>query len=167
MPPRPDTARTRYTDLFFTVDTHVKPNDADDEQRLARALVEAVDAFVTPAVLRAVLPCDDARKLRGATLTPWVPEVGSKFGRIHCHFNLSLRHETKIYLKHPRDGRTINEQVQQWFDERLEPVTGRKCFARVSLADSGRAKNYAVKHGQAVDDFTVAGAPAQDGPRTG
>lgn len=160
-----DTRRTRYTDFAIMVDTHTKPLDADDEMRLAQLLLGAIRQFATPAALNEVLLVETPNRLKGFDLTNASIEVGGKFGRLHAHFNLSIRHETKVLLKSP-DGRNINSQIQQWFDGKLEPVTGRKCNARAILDDTSRFKNYATKHGQSVDnvrvDNTAGGATSKD-----
>jgi len=140
-------SRDRYTDLMITVDPHVVPADETETTQIANQLKAAVTAFVTAPVLKAVLPCGDPSKLRRAQLIGFAVEIGEKYGREHVHFNLNLTHRTKIYLKHP-DGRTINDEVQKWFNERL----GRSCFVSVRLAETGRAKNYATKDGTSADE---------------
>lgn len=136
------TSRDRFTDLMVVVDPHIVPADDNDQQKWGDILISAVQRFVTPAVLKAVLLCEDSSRLKRAQLVNASVELGDKYGRIHIHFNLNLTHQTKVLLKHP-DGREINDQFQQWFNAEL----GRSCFVSVRLADSGRAKNYATKSG--------------------
>lgn len=135
-------SRDRFTDFMVTVDPHIVPADETEVQLLANQLKSAVQAFVTAPVLKTVLPCEDPNGLKRAQLLNMAVEIGEKYGREHVHFNLNLTHRTKIFLKHP-DGRTINDEVQKWFNQRLD----RSCFVSVRLADSGRAKNYATKAG--------------------
>lgn len=136
-----NTSRTRFTDLMVLVDPHIVPADDTETALLSAQLMSAARAFVTPAVLKATIPCENPNKLKRAQLLGASVEIGERYGRIHIHFNLNLTHETKIYLKHPGDGKTINNEVQEWFNERL----GKSCFVSVRLADTGRAKNYATK----------------------
>lgn len=138
--------RDRFTDLMVLVDPHIVPVDDADLRERGQWLMQAVNAFVTPAVLKATVPCADPSKLRRAQLLGASVEVGDKYGRVHIHFNLNLMHRTTVYLKHP-DGRTINDSIQTWFNERL----GKSCFVSVRLADTSRAKNYATKSGGGVD----------------
>jgi hypothetical protein len=147
--------RTRFTDLFFTVDTHVPATETDADKVLAGQLRDiVVRQMYTRAALSRILIPENPAAIKKVTLTGFSVEHGTKYNRIHCHFNLSIEHQTTLYLKDPRDDeRTINRTTMAWFDEQLEPITGRKCYASVRLSDSSRAKNYAVKHGQSVEGF--------------
>lgn len=152
----------RYTDLFFTIDTHVAPESDEDQVRVTNLLTRTIREFLSAAVLKAVLLCEDPTKLRRVVPSGGSVELGDKYNRIHAHFNLSVAHETNVYLKHP-DGRTLNTVVADWFNTKLEPETGRACYARVTLADSSRAKNYAAKSSSApgatsVPSFGVSNA---------
>lgn len=140
-------SRDRFTDLMITVDPHIIPKDETEVQIVANQLKSAVQAFVTAPVLKAVLPCENPNALKRAQLIGLSVEIGEKYGREHVHFNLNLTHRTKILLKHP-DGRTINDEVQKWFNQRLE----RSCFVSVRLADTSRAKNYATKAGTTTEE---------------
>ncbi len=132
---------------MITVDPHIVPKDETEVSIVAAQLKSAVLAFVTAPVIIATIPCEDPSKIRRAQLLNMAVEIGEKYGREHVHFNLNLTHRTKILLKHP-DGRTINDEVQKWFNARL----GRSCFASVRLADTSRAKNYATKSGTSTDE---------------
>ncbi len=134
----------RYTDLMITVDTHCQPKDDEDRVRLTELLKRVLKEFNTAAALKATLLCEDPSKLRRVVMTSASVEEGDKYGRVHAHFNLSIEHETNVYLRHP-DGRTLNRVLIDWFNARLEPETGKDCYVRASLAESSRAKNYATK----------------------
>lgn len=131
--------RTRFTEFIILVDTHYKPKTPLEEETLTQELLDAVKEFTSVPVLRRVLLCEDASKLRRKQLTGASVELGDRYGRIHVHFVLNLEHQTTVYLAHP-DGRTVNRQFQDWFNERL----GTNTFVSVSLGDT-RAKNYATK----------------------
>lgn len=139
-------SRERFTDLMILVDPHIVPRDSEHERALGDWLIAAVRSFVTAPVLRATIPTEDPSRLKRAQLLNASVEVGDKYGRIHVHFNLNLTHTTKVLLKHP-DGRTINDEVQKWFNQQLGIAADQSCFVSVRLAESGRAKNYATKNG--------------------
>lgn len=134
----------RYTDLMITVDTHCQPADDEDRARLTALLKRVLKEYNTAAALKETLLCEDPTKLRRVVMTSASIEEGDKYGRVHAHFNLSIEHETNVYLKHP-DGRTLNRVLIDWFNAHLQPETGKDCYVRASLAESSRAKNYATK----------------------
>lgn len=142
-------SRARFTEFMVLVDTHYAPKTPEEEKALGDDLLAAVREFCSVAVLRRVLLCDDVSKLRKKQLTGASVEIGEKYHRLHVHFVLNLEHQTTVYLKHP-DGRTINKQCQEWFNERL----GTNCFVSVALADT-RAKNYATKGRKGVASATA------------
>lgn len=111
----------------------------------------------TKSELLKIIIADDPTRVRRVQLTSSAVEVGSNKHHVHAHFNLSIEHGTFVRLKgvNDDDERTINRTTMQWFDEHLEPRTGRKCYASVKLAESSRFKNYAVKHGHPVEGFRV------------
>lgn len=132
-------SRTRFTEFMVLVDTHYAPKTPEEEKALGDDLLEAVKEFCSVPVLKKVLLCEDSSKLRKKQLTGAGVEIGDKYHRLHVHFTINLEHQTTVYLAHP-DGRTINRQCQEWFNQRL----GTSCFVSVALADT-RAKNYATK----------------------
>lgn len=134
----------RYTDLMVTVDTHCKPEDDADRSRLVDVLKRVLRQYNTKDALKATILCEDPSKLRRIVMTSASIEEGDKYGRVHAHFNLSIEHETNVYLRHP-DGRTLNRVLIDWFNAALQPDTGKDCYVRASLAESSRAKNYATK----------------------
>jgi hypothetical protein len=147
---------------MILVDPHIVPKDSEEERTLGDWLMAAVRAFVTAPVLRATIPTEDPSRLKRAQLLNASVEVGDKYGRIHVHFNLNLTHPTKVLLKHP-DGRTINDEVQNWFNRQL----GQSCFVSVRLAESGRAKNYATKNGTPGGGAVSINREKLDAARTG
>lgn len=149
--------RSRYTDFMVLVDPHIVPGDDTEQEEWTQKLMDAVREFVTAPVLRQVLLCEDSTKLRAARLVGASVELGDLYGRVHIHFNLSLTHETQVYLKSP-DGREINRVFAEWFSRRLGKDG---VFVSVKLADTSRAKNYATKSGErAADSVTVRGLAA-------
>lgn len=161
----------RYTDLFITVDTHVAPENEAERERITAVLTRAIRKFLSAAVLKVVILCEDASRLRRVVPSGGAVELGDKYGRVHAHFNLSIGHETNVYLKHP-DGRTLNTVIADWFDNELRPDTGKACYVRASLAESSRAKNYAAKSSNTAGATSVSGPAVADfginprGPRT-
>ena len=155
-----ETARSRYTDFFVTVDTHVASADDAQDKLIGALLLQTVRKFCTPAVLKQVLITDNPNKLRMATLTNASVEIGEKYKRIHVHFNISLLHETFIRLA--ANGESINTRVANWFDSELEDSTGKKCYASVRLSESSRAKNYAIKHGATLQPIKVSSAKSNE-----
>ena len=149
-----ETARSRYSDFFVTLDTHVVSATDDVDKHAADMLIRTIKKFCTPAVLKEVLIQEVPNKLRMATLTNASVEVGDKYKRIHAHFNISILHETNLGLVTP-EGVSINTLVADWFNTQLEPETGTKCYASVRLSESSRAKNYAIKHGAVVEPLKV------------
>lgn len=152
-------SRERFTDLMILVDPHIVPIDDADAQVKGDWLMDAVRGFVTAPVLRATIPTEDPTRLMRAQLLGASVEIGERYGRIHVHFNLNLTHKTKVLLKHP-DGRTINDEVQKWFNQRL----GVSCFVSVRLAETGRAKNYATKDGTGVGAVSIGGKELDSRP---
>lgn len=129
---------------MVTVDTHCKPEDDADRARLVDVLKRVLRQFNTKEALKATILCEDPSKLKRIVMTSASIEEGDKYGRVHAHFNLSIEHETNVYLRHP-DGRTLNRVLIDWFNAALQPDTGKDCYVRASLAESSRAKNYATK----------------------
>jgi hypothetical protein len=149
----------RYTDLMITVDTHCQPKDDEDRVRLTALLKRVLKEYNTAPSLKATILCEDPAKLRRIVMTSASIEEGDKYGRVHAHFNLSIEHETNVYLKHP-DGRTLNRVLIDWFNAHLEPETGKDCYVRASLAESSRAKNYATKASNASASGSAASTPS-------
>ena len=138
--------RRRFTHYFITVDTHTVAENEDIEKETSDVLIGAVKRFIEPANLKTVLLVADPSRLKAVKLQNASVEVGDKYRHVHIHFNLQIEHETEVYLKDPRDGRTINVAVADFFNSILEPRLGRKCFVSVRLGDT-RAQNYATKSG--------------------
>lgn len=151
--------RTRFTALDVVVDPHVKPESDDDQEAWSDKLMDAVRAFATGRALREALPCEDPTKLKKVRITAASVELGDRYGRVHVHFNITIEHETLVYLKSPHDDREINRTIADWFSRELKRDG---CFCSVRLNNSSRAFNYAVKHGAAADRVVVA-IPAGQG----
>lgn len=144
--------RTRFTALDVVVDPHVKPESDDDQEAWSDKLMDAVRAFATGRALREALPCEDPTKLKKVRITAASVELGDRYGRVHVHFNITIEHETLVYLKSPHDDREINRTIAAWFSRELERDG---CFCSVRLNNSSRAFNYAVKHGAAASRVDV------------
>ena len=152
--------RTRFTALDVVLDPHVKPESDDDQEQWSERLLAAVKQFATGRALREAIPCQDPAKLKKVRITAASVELGDRYGRVHVHFNLTIEHETLVYLKSPHDDREINRTIAAWFSRELERDG---CFCSVQLSNSSRARNYAVKSGAASATVEVRGLSAREG----
>lgn len=152
--------RTRFTALDVVLDPHVKPESDDDQEEWTNKLLDAVKSFATGRALREAIPCEDPAKLRKVRITAASVELGDRYGRVHVHFNLTIEHETLVYLKSPHDEREINRTIADWFSRELDRPG---CFCSVRLSNSSRARNYAVKSGSAAATVNVTGLSSGSG----
>lgn len=150
--------RTRFTALDVVLDPHVKPESDDDQEQWSERLLAAVKQFATGRALREAIPCQDPSKLKKVRITAASVELGDRYGRVHVHFNLTIEHETLVYLKSPHDDREINRTIAAWFSRELDRDG---CFCSVQLSNSSRARNYAVKSGAASATVEVKGLSAR------
>lgn len=146
----------RYSDLFFTINTHVKPVDDTETQQLSDILEDTLlNKFYTKEALNEALLMEEGASLTKVTLTNAGIEVGDTYHQLHIHYNLTVLHKGKLLLKN--DVTTLNKSARDWWNSALPWERG--CYARVDLLPSSKAKNYNLKHqrgGKAqVEDFTV------------
>lgn len=150
----------RYTDLFFTINTHLMVHTLQQQQLMANKLKEILlEKFYTKEGLTAALIMEEGGSIVSATMTNAAVEVGDKYHQLHIHFNLTVLHKGKLLLKN--DDTSLNKRVRDWWNQHLP----RKCYASVDLLDSSKAKNYNLKRQQggkgSVENFSVE--PANSG----
>lgn len=144
----------RYTDLFFTINTHIMAVNPEDQQKVAMKLKDILlKKFYTKNGLNAALIMEPGASIVSATMTNAAVEVGDKYHQMHIHFNLTVLHKGKLLLKN--DETSLNKRVRDWWNQHLP----RKCYASVDLLESSKAKNYNLKRqkgGKAsVESFSV------------
>lgn len=146
----------RYSDLFFTINTHVKPVDDTETKELSDILESTLlEKFYTRDALNEVLLREEGATLTKVTLTNAGIEIGDTYHQLHIHFNLTVLHKGKLLLKNAET--TLNKSTRDWWNSALPWERG--CYARVDLLPSSKAKNYNLKQQQrgkaSVADFTV------------
>lgn len=142
----------RFSDLHVVIDTHRAPKSAEEEDRLADALEHLMfDLIDSHAGYAALLPIQAPGRLLSVKMMSAGVEKGTKYGRMHCHFNLSIKHDSKLLLD--VNGVNINTIWQEWVNEQLGWDT--PCFVSVDLLTTSRAKNYNAKAGRVVEEVVA------------
>lgn len=154
----------RYTDLFFTINTHIMAVKPEEQQLMANKLRDILlNKFYTKKGLTAALLLEPGASIVSATMTNAAVEVGDKYHQMHIHYNLTVLHKGKLLLKN--DETSLNKRVRDWWNQHLP----RKCYASVDLLPSSKAKNYNLKRqkgGKAsVENFSVEPAGGGDQER--
>lgn len=133
----------KFTDMHCVVDTHIAPATEEEQRYIVDVLEDVLTRLNTREGYRAALCIENPDRLRRVLMLNASIEKGSKYNRIHCHFNLSIMHESKILLKEQ------NVTLAEWFNSQFPWPTA--CFAAADLLESSRAKNYNAKAGRVVE----------------
>lgn len=153
----------RYSDLFVTINTHIKPMDDPETEEIGKILEKILlEKFYSKEGLYEALLLAEGTELKSATLTNAAVEIGDTYHQIHIHFNLTILYKGKLLLKNEQE--TLDGKVRDWWNKHLPWQRG--CYARVDLLPSGKAKNYNLKRqgrgGETAPDFTVEPASGGD-----
>lgn len=135
----------RFTQLHCVIDSHIKPSNASEEDYVKTALLEIVrDKLNSKAGYGAVLAphIEPPGRLLTVTMMSIGAEVGDRFGRVHVHYVMEVKHSSNFLLT-AADGKNIYERICEWVTPRL-PWNARP-YVSVRLLDT-RAQNYAAKN---------------------
>lgn len=133
-----------YTQLHCVIDSHIQPDNEDEEEYLKSMLLDLVrDKLNSVAGYNYVLKphIEPPGKILAVTMLSIGAETGDKFSRVHIHFVLEVKHNSK-FLLNAADGLNIYERLYEWITPRLPWST--KPYVSVRLLDT-RAQNYVAK----------------------
>ena len=139
---------SRYTRLHCVIDSHIAPASESEKQHVSETLLDLVKTQLnsksgyTGVLVPHIAP---PGRLRNVTLLNATVEQGSRYGRIHIHFVLSIVHTSRFELT-PVDGVNIYQRLAGWLESKLPWDT--RPYVSVRLLDT-RAQNYAAKNSRA------------------
>ena len=150
---------TAFTKLHIMVDSHVTPTDDDEKQYFADSLSNIIDELDTKqAYIDCFVPhLSKDTKLRGVQMLASSVDQGGRYGHIHCHIVVLIRHSNRFDLQ-AADGMNITTRMVNWVTARCSWLADSSPYYRPDTLPyvnvvlvPAYGENYVAKDGNGAD----------------